>query len=333
MKGIWTHHALLGLYNISALHYGIGQTTGGVDLPIARDVMTEIPILPATGIKGVLRDYAGKTLGEDKLKKLFGADIGEERKNGGNAEAGLLSFTEGRLIAWPARSLNRPFLHVSCPLILERLRRDLRAAGAETLLTLPELETPNGAQVIVTDKTLSEKTLVLDNLVYHDNEIRYVSEAASVAKTLASLIPEAESGTRRQFESGFVIIPDADFTALMRTGVPVHARIKLTEGKTTDKWFNPETNKVESGNLWYEEYLPSDCLFLSMIGERRNRHSNGDASKSKKENVGLADLVAAGEAFQVAQLGGNESVGYGLSLLTLLAEKNDKNMETRHESD
>ncbi len=333
MTSLWTNRALLGLYNITPLHYGKGQTTGGVDLPIARDESTEIPVLPATGIKGVLRDYAGEAMGKEgnngKLKTLFGPDIRDDLKTGGDAAAGLLSFTEGRLIAWPARSLNRPFLHVTCPLILKRLRRDLRTAGAETLLNLPE--TPNGAQAIVADKTLGENPLVLNNLVYRDNEVRFVSEAASVATVLASLIPETEVETRGQFESGLVIIPDTDFIVLIRTSVPVQARIRLTDGKTTDKWFNPETQKEESGNLWYEEYLPSDCLFLSIIGERRIRNSNGETSKLQKEKAGLADLVEARETFQVIQLGGNETVGYGLSLLTLLANKNEK--EARHEPD
>ncbi len=329
MTNIWTQCALLGIYNISSLHYGIGQTAGAVDLPIARDVTTGIPIIPATGIKGVLRDYAGEALNnKGKLKTLFGTDIGEERKNSGETAAGLLSFTEGRLIAWPARSLNRPFLHVTCPLILERLRRDLRAAGAEELLVLPETPTLNEVKAFVVDQTLSEKNLVFNNLGYRDNEVRFASKASTIAKTLSSLILETESDTREQLESSLVIIPDSDFTALINTSVPVQARIRLTDGKTTDKWFNQETQKKESGNLWYEEYLPSDCLFLSMIGERRIRNANKDASEP---NASLADLVAIKAEFQVAQLGGSVTVGYGLSLLTLLADKNER--EGRHEPD
>jgi CRISPR-associated protein Cmr4 len=317
MTDVWSHRALLGLYNITPLHYGVGQTTGAIDLPIARESTTGFPILPATGIKGILRDYAGEALGEKRLKILFGADIAAERaSDGGAAAAGLLSFTEGRLLAWPARSLNRPFLHVTCPLILSRLRRDLRAAGAEALLKLSE--TPDGALAIVADETLGGGTLVLDNLVYRADETRFAGEAFAIAQTVATLIPQAEPDTRRQLESGLVIIPDADFTALMSTAVPVQARIRLTGGKTTDKWRNPETGKEESGNLWYEEYLPSDCLFLSVIGERRSRTGNGPTGSRE---AGLADLAEVREAFQVVQLGGNETVGYGLSLLSLRAEK------------
>ena len=138
---VWKDTALLGIYTLTPTHFGTGQTIGAIDLPIARDASTDFPVLPATGLKGVIRDYLGVANVEKKLlDNLFGKSL--EESNEANAlEAGRLAFTEARLVAYPVRSLNRPFLHVSCRLILERLARDLRALGREDFL--PAISTLN----------------------------------------------------------------------------------------------------------------------------------------------------------------------------------------------
>jgi CRISPR-associated protein Cmr4 len=305
MTQLWSSRILLGVYNLTPLHYGVGQTTGAVDLPIARDAATQIPVLPATGLKGVLRDYVQEQLGQDKTTQLFGADIGKERNNnGGDPEAGRLTFTEARLIAYPARSLNRLFLHVTCPLVLERLRRDLKVAGAGELLSLPEIS--NDSPVLTADETLDGKTLVLDNLVYGEREVRFQSKVKSIAHALSTLLPAMEKESRERLASGLVIVPDVDFGHLMRIAIPVQARVRLTERKANE-------------NLWYEEYLPSDCLFAAIVGERRSR--GGAGAEGKGALARLSDLVNVKSKFQVVQLGGNETVGYGLSWITTVTDE------------
>lgn len=44
------------LQNLSALHLGTGQGVGVVDLPIARAKATNLPIIPGSSLKGVMRD-------------------------------------------------------------------------------------------------------------------------------------------------------------------------------------------------------------------------------------------------------------------------------------
>jgi CRISPR-associated protein Cmr4 len=320
MTQLWNSQLLLGIYNLTPLHYGVGQTTGAVDLPIARDPTTHFPVLPATGIKGVLRDYARSELPKEKLNQLFGAEISEEREAGDvDLEAGRLTFTEARLVAYPTRSLNRPFLHVTCPLILERLRRDLVAACATDLLALPELD--YDYPVLTAARDLDEKALVLESLIYKKVEVRYRQDVEALAQALSQLLPPTEQASRKRLSSGLVLVSDSDFAHLMRTSVPVQARVRLTGGKTTDDWHNPETGRTESGNLWYEEYLPADCLFVSFVGERRSRSTaqgggNGRAAR-------LSDLANVSSAFQVVQLGGNETVGYGVSWVTTVPNEKD----------
>lgn len=310
MTQLWKDRILLGIYNLSPLHYGIGQTTGAVDLPIARDAATRIPILPATGIKGVLRDYSKSQLDKAKLRGLFGAEIGEDA----DRAAGRLTVTEARLIAYPARSLGKPFLHVTCPLILERLRRDLVVSGTDEVLPLKALSFDS--PVLVSNRELNEKTLVLEGLVYEGKEVRYTEEARWLAGKLAQLLPEDEKPSRERLTDNLAIIPDDDFVHLMRAALPIQARIRLTGGKTTDTWMNPDTGEEEKGNLWYEEYLPADCLFAAVIGERNSRNGVQESTASKQ--VGLSELRDVKSTFRVVQLGGNETVGFGISWMTVV---------------
>jgi len=163
---------------------------------------------------------------------------------------------------------------------------------------------------------------VLEDLIYPEAEVSYSTEVADLAAALSTLIPESEPATRTRFLSRFVVIPDLDFCGLMQSTVPVQARVKLTGGKTTDKWENKENGEAENGNLWYEEYLPSDCLLVSLIGERRTR-SRGQgqaASVAASPKATLNDLIGKADVFKVVQVGGNETVGHGLALCSLLPQ-------------
>ena len=99
--------------------------------------------------------------------------------------------------------------------------------------------------------------LVIEDLVY-TSDIGESVDVASLGKALAGLLPAEEEDTRARFEKNLVVLPDEDFAALVRR-LPVRARIKLDEKKTTSG---------DDGNLWYEEQVPADCLFVSFVGAR-----------------------------------------------------------------
>lgn len=319
---VWNGSALLGIYTLTPTHFGTGQTTGAVDLPIARDAATGFPILPATGVKGVARDVLERLEQEGKcntgvVRDLFGPtlDAGEKPDE---IHAGLLAFTEARLLAYPVRALTRPFLHVTCPLILERFARDLRALGLPPLLGA-DWSVPQAAdgrtKTLVSDKTLSQTTLVLEDLIYPAEQVGHLEAVQTLAQKLADLLWADEKDTRSRLERGLVIIPDMDFACLMETAIPVQARIKLTRGKTTDTWTDPDTGAQDnSGNLWYEEQLPADCLFVALIGERRQRTAATGAPATSGGSATLDDLIQHQAALKVVQIGGNETVGQGLCL-------------------
>jgi len=109
-------------------------------------------------------------------------------------------------------------------------------------------------------------------------------------------------------DSNKVYVPDEklqEFLDLVSRCLPVQARIKLTGGKTASKWKTSE-GKTEKGNLWYEESVPADSLFVFFImnrpGVRNGKDLVGDFQRF---------LVDYDINLSVVQMGGNETVGYG----------------------
>jgi CRISPR/Cas system CSM-associated protein Csm3 (group 7 of RAMP superfamily) len=50
--------AVVHVQALSPLHAGTGQTVDVIDLPIARERATQLPLVPGSTVKGVLRDEA-----------------------------------------------------------------------------------------------------------------------------------------------------------------------------------------------------------------------------------------------------------------------------------
>ncbi len=305
------------IYTLSPTHCGTGQAAGAVDLPIARESHTGFPLLPATSLKGVARDIVAgisgaSSAGKEDVKRLFGPETTEAELN-----AGELLFTEGRLIAYPVRSLNRPFFHVTCPLVIERLGRDLRIMGHGDFLPKGWTRSSllDGRAAALADPIGEGEPLVLEDLVYQPDEVVQLTGARALAESIATLFPHGEEDTRERFISSLVVIPDVDFQDLISRVIPVRARIRLNDRKTTTG--GGINGGGDSGNLWYEELIPSDCLFVSFIGERRQRvppNSRGNSSSLKPTDVLWHRY---GQDMTIMQIGGNETVGNGLCWWTL----------------
>ncbi len=328
---IWNSITLSSIYTLSPTHCGIGQAMGALDLPIARDAVTNFPVLPATSLKGVARDYMSKnaSLDDKAISRLFGKSL-EDAEDTEDLEAGAIAFTEGRLIAFPIRSLNRPFLHVTCPLIIERLQRDLRTLGLSHVLpTKFNVSSPDAGHIYVADSDLAGKTLILEDLVFPQENVLSLPGLRELAEKLAGLLTEDEENTRQRMVKGLVLVPDEDFAYLMQQATSVRARIKLTGGKTTTPWRDPTTGELQTGNLWYEESIPSDCLFVSFVGERRQRKAYTDNSPINwpYPEPPLKLFQTYAQNLEVVQLGGNETVGYGHCLWNFIDAKGDKKNE------
>ncbi|MCS6884030.1 MAG: type III-B CRISPR module RAMP protein Cmr4 [Acidobacteriota bacterium] len=104
------------------LHAGTGQGIGVIDLPIARERSTNLPYLPGSSLKGVLRDCCPN----DIARKIFGAERMEQE-----LYARSLHLTDQRLLLLPVRSLAGTFAWTTSKLVLTRFSRDLKGAGID----------------------------------------------------------------------------------------------------------------------------------------------------------------------------------------------------------
>lgn len=271
------------LHALTPVHSGTGQAVAVVDLPIAREKATGWPIIPASSLKGVLRDALETPENKSWVNMAFGKDVRE----GGDLEAGALCFTDQRILCLAVRSYFGTFAYATCSLVLKRYLRDMRAFGIETPFTDAPSLTDSGdtLNALVTKGSALARNgkLYLEDL---DLSAKVDTGVDAVAQGLAqTLFPD----TRDEFVSRLVIVSDEVFNFLSETAVEVTARVRLKD----------ETKTVEKGALWYEEAVPAESLFAGavMVAD----FFQGDTSQ-------------LWETFQpsLVQIGGNSSVGRGL---------------------
>jgi CRISPR-associated protein Cmr4 len=287
---------LFSLFAETPLHPGTGQSTGIIDLPVHRECHTGFPIIPGTSFKGCLREVAEKKWVKEvrSIEVLFGP----KAEPGKDLHAGALTFSDARLLAFPVRSLTQVFVWVTCPLIISRLKRDLRLAGktADNLI-VPDREV-NKATVV--EEHGLGRMVVLEDLSIETNPD---STWGNIVGDLAeSFMPNGDAHTvyKEKFQRHLLLLSDDDFSYLVRHATQVAARTALNEKKTTTG---------NGGNLWYEETLPSDCLFYLLVRTEKPRVSDTEMEDANAVCAKLMELVREQPFF--LQVGGNETVGHG----------------------
>ncbi|MEJ5251144.1 MAG: type III-B CRISPR module RAMP protein Cmr4 [Chthonomonadetes bacterium] len=271
------------LHALTPVHSGTGQAVAVVDLPIAREKATGWPIIPASSLKGVLRDALETPENKAWIARAFGKDV----RDGGEMEAGALCFTDQRILCLAVRSFYGTFAYATCPLVLGRFVRDMRAFGLEPPFTqIPAVAgSGNELQALVTQKS----DLARNGKVYLEDidlTARPDSDTEQIASGIAGVLfadrPEA-------FTTRFVIVSDEVFNFLSETAIEVAARVRLED----------DTKTVKKGALWYEEAVPAESIFAGAVM----------VADFYKEDAG-----SLWEPFQpsLVQIGGDSSVGRGL---------------------
>lgn len=286
---------LIGMLAETPLHPGTGQSTGVVDLPVARDASTGIPHIPETGLKGAMREKARAewpptgNKDHDTVRKLFG-DAAQEG-------AGVFFLTTGRLALLPIRRLNGVYAWVTTPNILERLARDLEFIGEANAKL-------NGAAVRLRASAVSGTIVAgadwAGNAHYLEETPFEVVAHADLSITVDALTPlMANSPAAGRLAKQLVIMNDDDFGWFAENALPVAAHNVLDE------------NKI-SKNLWYEETLPPDAVFWFCAMPRSVAHEPAFT-------VMIDRLVPAEPNY--LRIGGNETVGHGWTLLSRAATR------------
>lgn len=297
--------ALAFLYTESPLHVGSGAGLGAIDLPIQRERITRLPVVPGSGLKGALREAADERLEDHDVRALFGKPppkAGESQS--GDDYAGAINLADARLLLFPMRSARGGWAWLTAHLCLERLARDLEVYGG----TLPALPSrPTSGQVFVS--TQSTVLAGSGNVLLEDLEFRATpsGELDALATWLEGALPGLKSydAYRERLRGQLVLMEDSDFTELAERCTEVATRVRL----------DPETRTVMKGALWTEESLPAESLLWSLAQVSRARRP--DDKRGHTEMLGR--LTALSQALTRLRLGGDQTTGRGLVGLRLWA--------------
>ena len=277
---------LYHLHALSALHCGTGQSIGVIDLPIARDRASNLPLVPGSSLRGVLRDnFASETgdAAENLEKSLFGP-----RKISGNDDsyAGALAVGDAHLLLLPIRALAGIVAYATCPFVLRRYARDVSKA--------PAIPTPAATPALHACDNLNKvgDKIILEDLDLDAKESADVSAwAQAIAKTIHPDDKEAQDDLCQRF----LVLPDSVFAFLAETATEIRARIAIDE----------KTGTVKKGALWYEENLPAETVLWGVYALSDSR-LKGDTAKA-------AELTNKIPASLILQIGGKAGVGRGLT--------------------
>jgi len=309
---------IMYIYAETPIHPGSGATLGAIDLPIQRERHTEFPIIQGSSLKGVLRNApkgAKKGNGialNDKCencpdekgneicnicKQIFGSPEG----------IGGISVTDARVLAFPVRTLKGVFGWITCPLVLNRYKRDLGLVGIEVNWKIPRLSSDGEAKVCK-NSNLTENYVYIEDLQLKCSEDENVNK---IAEQIAENLPkdDAYKEVKEKLKKDIVIVSDNVFRDLALLTTEVVTRIKI----------DPLTGTVDKsvGGLWSEEYLPTDTIMYSLIliPSRLNN--------LKPEEIIKKLMIYDGK---ILQIGGDETVGKGFALIKL-AKGGSKNVE------
>jgi CRISPR-associated protein Cmr4 len=284
---------LFHLHTLSALHCGTGQSVGVVDLPIARARATQLPIVPGSSLRGVLRhELQGRD--EALAKALFGP---RTISDSAGSFAGALAVGDAHLLVLPVRSLAGILCYATSAFILNRYARDLRAAGIQPPDTIPQPRDDQRALVVPQSANLMDGALVLEDL---DLQGQGDGHTRQWAEAIAAMIHPQDAAGREDFCSRFAILPDNILGFLAETATELRTRISIDD----------ETGTVKQGALWFEEHLPAESVLWGVYALSESRVKGQPQTADALAQALREKLGESGE--HLLQLGGQAGVGRGL---------------------
>lgn len=290
------------VHALSPLHAGTGQAVGAIDLPIAREKPTGIPLVPGSSVKGALRARC-----EDNTWRvtIFGPD-----QNNAPDHGGAVQFSDAHLLLLPVRSIAGTFAWVTSPFLIQRFARDAKESGK----TINVPQQPKDTEHCWTPKNPKIVTKVnhQERVLLEDFDFKPSKDPQEVVDVLAEnlalfLFPgEDDKEWRVTLKERLCIVHDDVMALLLETATEVVARIKLDE----------ETKTVSKGALWYEEALPVESVLCglvvaSAVSEKQIQNNKPGSMRQAKTADEMLEKVAE-IANGMVQLGGKATVGRGV---------------------
>ena len=236
---------------------------------------------------------------DEAIYLSFGPEAGE-------AHAGAISITDARILLFPVKSLKGVFAWITCPMVLERFRKDLGLADVN-FSNIKDINFSNLINTIPQQSTLLVSgKVVLEEFTF---EVKENSSTTKVAEFLAdNIFPNDDTYKfwKEKLRKDLVILPNDDFTQFVKTSTEVITRTKIDDA----------TGTVQTGALWTEEYLPQDTVMYSVVMFTQPRVENDDQKGIFKANKPEDEARLVAEFFEkglpeVIQIGGNQTIGKG----------------------
>lgn len=300
---------LLLVHAQTSMHPGSGTALGVVDLPVQRERHTQWPIIPASTLKGVMRDAcrelrksahdSSRRRANEEDEQLVAA-FGPAKPDETSSHAGALSFTDARLLAFPVRSLVGVFAWVTCPAVLQRLQRDISLSGNRVEFDIPKVDKDRVACAKHSPLLIEKKSVVLEEFDFECS-----GDSTEVSAWISSQTQSNQLDADRLAEQ-LVILNNDDFTYFVRHATEVVARIGLDYERKT----------VKTGALFYQEFLPPETIFYSVVLASNSRR--GSYERNSADFLALVEDIL--ENRPVLQIGGDESTGKGFCFVSLMKE-------------
>jgi len=308
---------MMFIYTETPVHPGSGSGTGYIDIPIQRERFTDLPIIQASSLKGSLRDYfeGQNPKPTQEIMEIFGP----EPDSGASDYAGALGIGEAKLLLFPVRSLYGIFAYITCPLILQRFKRDFDLVGSSkviwpTEITIPEpakekilvmLAKDNDKAIIAQGSNGKDIKAVFDEFAFKVQEDRNTRIIAEFIRD--NIFPTAKEyeDWKAKFPKRFAIVSDNVFKDFARMATEVVTRNRIDN----------DTGVVIEGGLWTEEFLPSESVFYSVLLSTNPFKEN----PTLKDASAIINFVRDGLDNKRFQIGGNQSIGRGIVMAHFLS--------------
>lgn len=265
---------LLHILTRTPLHVGAGSSVGAIDMPVQRERHTQIPIIPGSGLKGVLRDLWNDD--KSNQERLFGPDPDDKEKE---HRAGELVIGEARVLCFPVRSAKGSFAWITSPLALQRYARDC----ASVFSVIPSV---SDDECLASDGVSLEKEgkVVLEEYCFRKKPDPVPPDVLELLKKPFSNDPVWSTVSDR-----LVILSDGLFSYFCANACEVQQRIKI----------NDDTGTAAEHALFNQENVPSETLFYGVVAGR----TDPKAVEELREKLKTINYVI--------QIGGDETIGLG----------------------
>lgn len=279
---------IMSLYAISPVHAGAGSSMGVVDLPVQRERHTSWPHIQASGVKGSMRHHFEKFKSvlqpkmENQFDQITEKIFGSENYGDDGTLPGAISVSDAKLLAFPMRSSKSPFVCITCPAVLKRLKNDLILTGKLEEMTIPSVAEDEA--IIISGNIKPGEKILLE-----DYEVKIIAgENLKISVTAKKMLEKAET---------LLLVSDSIFNYGVENCMEIRTQIKIDD----------KTGTTDTGSLRYEELLPGDSLMYVILFYGASRDTE-NAIHAEQLISYMKDEVIKSHI----QIGGDETLGCGL---------------------